>query len=145
MVRAAETDRYYVERCLDGHPEDFRCLVERYQKALLAGIRIRRARADWVEEAAQETLVRAFLNLGRLHKPESFFAWLMGIAHHVLQELGERERRERDRLAQYARETGAGSADGSWSGDAAESSLHDRPSIRLAAAPRPRRSRSCGS
>jgi len=31
-----ETDTYYIERCLDGHPDEFRNLVRRYQPVLLA-------------------------------------------------------------------------------------------------------------
>jgi len=58
-----ETDRYYVERCLDGHRDDFRHLVLRYQKPLLAGIRCRQARLDVAEDVAQEALVRAFATL----------------------------------------------------------------------------------
>ena len=34
----SETDKYYVERYLDGYPDDFRYLVRRYQTALLAYI-----------------------------------------------------------------------------------------------------------
>ena len=30
------TDKEYVERCHDGHQEDFRVLVDRYQKPLFA-------------------------------------------------------------------------------------------------------------
>ena len=27
----SENDKYYIGRCLDGHPDDFRYLVRRYQ------------------------------------------------------------------------------------------------------------------
>lgn len=97
-----ETDRHYIARCLDGHRDDFRHLVVRYQKPLLAGIRARQVRLDVAEEAAQEAFVRAFTNLARLRKPESFFAWLLGIAYHVLQELHDRERRDRAGQARMA-------------------------------------------
>ena len=100
-----EPDRFHIERCLDGHREDFRYLVLRYQRPLLAGIRFRERRLDVAEEAAQEAFVRAFGNLDRLRKPESFFAWLLGIAYHVLQEFDARERRDRAGLAEMAGET----------------------------------------
>ncbi len=96
------TDRYYVERCLDGHRDDFRHLVTRYQKPLVAGIRVRQARAGGAEDVAQEAFVRAYVNLAKLRKPDSFFAWLLGIAHRVLLECADRERRERDGLARAA-------------------------------------------
>jgi len=68
-----ETDRYYIERCLDGHRDDFRHLVRRHQKPLLAGIRCRQVRSDVAEDTAQEAFVRAFANLAKLKKPDSFF------------------------------------------------------------------------
>lgn len=115
-----ETDRQYVERCLDGHPEDFRHLVRRYQKPLLAGIRCRQVRPDVVEDVAQEAFVRAFAGLATLKKPDAFFSWLLGIAYRVLLELADRERRERAGLARLTAEAAAaGGTAEPWSGDAA--------------------------
>jgi RNA polymerase sigma-70 factor (ECF subfamily) len=115
-----QTDRDYVERCLDGHRDDFRHLVRRYEKPLLAGIRCRHVRPDAAEAAAQEALLRAFANLASLRKPDSFFSWLLGIAYHVLQERADRERRERAGLARMAAEPRtADAAAEPWSGDAA--------------------------
>ncbi len=113
------SDRYYVERCLDGHRDDFRHLVRRYEKPLLAGIRCRHVGPDAAEDAAQEALLRAFTGLASLKKPESFFSWLLGIAYHVLQERADRERRERAGLARMAAETRTAEAAAEpWSGDA---------------------------
>jgi DNA-directed RNA polymerase specialized sigma24 family protein len=56
-----ENDKYYVERCLDGHPDDFRYLVQRYQSILVANLAGQLGDLDRAEEAAQETLVRACL------------------------------------------------------------------------------------
>jgi RNA polymerase sigma-70 factor (ECF subfamily) len=89
-----ETDRYYVERCLDGHPDDFRYLVRRYQPVLLAHLAGRLGRRDLAEEAAQETLVRAYFKMERLREPAKFFAWLLAIADRVA---GEQRRKERVR------------------------------------------------
>jgi RNA polymerase sigma-70 factor (ECF subfamily) len=125
----AETDRYFVERCLDGHREDFRYLVARYQKPLLAGIRVRQGRPDVAEEAAQEAFVRAFANLAKLKKPESFFAWLLGIAYRVLNEIYDRERRNREVLMRMAAEPRVHSTEiVEQSGDAAlEAAIADLP------------------
>jgi hypothetical protein len=35
-----EPDQYFIARCLDGHRDGFRHLVLRYEKPLLAGIRV---------------------------------------------------------------------------------------------------------
>ena len=55
------TDKEYVEHCRDGHPEDFGLLVERYQKPLFSWLASRVGDGGLAEEAAQESLVRAFL------------------------------------------------------------------------------------
>ena len=81
-----ENDRYYVERCSDGHPDYFRHLVRRYQPVLLAHLAGKLGSRDWAEEAAQETLVRAYFGMDRLRKPESFFAWPLGTADLVAKE-----------------------------------------------------------
>jgi RNA polymerase sigma-70 factor, ECF subfamily len=91
------TDGEYVERSRDGRPEDFRLLVERYQRPLFAYLSGRLANHSEAEEAAQESFVRAFTSLKKLRKPESFYAWLLGIASRVLKEQFRAvERRKQD-------------------------------------------------
>src|SRR5260370_38460216 len=74
------TDGEYVERSRDGRPEDFRLLVQRYQRPLFAYLAGRLGSALDAEEAAQESFVRAFPSLKKLRQPESFYAWLLDIA-----------------------------------------------------------------
>jgi len=93
----SENDKYYVERCLDGHPDDFRYLVRRYQAALLANLAGKLGDKDRAEEAAQETLVRAYFNMGKLKKPDAFFSWLLGIADLVAKEQRRKEQLQRRR------------------------------------------------
>src|SRR5271166_4224482 len=80
------TDKEYVERCRDGHPDDFGLLVSRYQKPLFSYLSARVDGHPQAEEAAQESFVRAFLSLKKLRKPESFYSWLLGIAGRVAKE-----------------------------------------------------------
>jgi RNA polymerase sigma-70 factor (ECF subfamily) len=80
------TDKEHVERCRDGHPEDFRVLVDRYQKPLFSYLAGRLQDPLQAEEAAQESFVRAFLSLNKLRKPGSFYSWLLGIAGRVAKE-----------------------------------------------------------
>ena len=102
------TDKEYVERCRDGHPEDFGLLVERYQRPLLAYLAGRVGIGGQAEEAAQESLVRAFLSLKKLRKPESFYSWLLGIAARVAKEqFRSSARQERDREAAETMMSGA--------------------------------------
>ena len=92
------SDQEYVERCRDGSPDEFRRLVDRYQKPLFAYLAGRLENRSQAEEAAQESFVRAFQSLKKLRKPESFYSWLLGIAGRVLKEqFRSQARRERDR------------------------------------------------
>jgi len=93
-----QADKYYVERCLDGHCDDFRYLVRRYQAVLLAHLAGELGNKDSAEETAQETLVRAYFGLDKLKKPESFFSWLLGIANRVVKEQ-QREKQHYLRIA----------------------------------------------
>ncbi len=87
----SETDTYYIERCLDGHPDDFRYIVRRYQAVLLAHLAGKLGSKDKAEEAAQESLVRAYFNMNKLRRPGSFFSWLLGIADRVAKEHQRKE------------------------------------------------------
>lgn len=86
-------DKYYIGRCLNGHPDDFRYLVREYQAMLLAHLAGRLGDRDRVEEAAQESFVRAYFKLDKLRKPESFFSWLVGISSRVVKEHRRKEQR----------------------------------------------------
>jgi RNA polymerase sigma-70 factor (ECF subfamily) len=79
-------DEQCVRSCLDGHPEAFRHLVDRWESPLWRHLRARLGNAEEATEAAQETFVRAYFGLGELRKPEAFFAWLLGIADRVAKE-----------------------------------------------------------
>ncbi len=97
-----EADGHHIARCLDGHPDDFRHLVTRYQRPLLAHLSWRLRQQVQVEDAAQETFVRAYSELATLRKPDSFFPWLLGIANNVTRELIRQERTERLRAEEQA-------------------------------------------
>src|SRR4030043_682419 len=93
----SENDKFYVERCLDGHPDDYRYLVRRYQGVRLANLAGKLGSRDRAEEAAQEALVRAYFNMCKLRKPDSFFSWLLGIADRVAKEHRREEQIQRQR------------------------------------------------
>ncbi|MBN2129404.1 MAG: RNA polymerase sigma factor [Sedimentisphaerales bacterium] len=100
------TDGYYVARCLDGHPDDYRHLVRRYQPVVLAHLAGKTGSRDSAEEATQEAFVRAYFKMDKLKKPESFFAWLLGIADRVAleQQRAERLRRKREAVRLFSEE-----------------------------------------
>lgn len=82
----AESDQHHIRQCLDGHPDEFRHLVRRYQAMLLAYLSGKLESRNRAEEAAQETFVRAYFGLSELKKPGSFYSWLLGIASRVAKE-----------------------------------------------------------
>jgi RNA polymerase sigma-70 factor (ECF subfamily) len=95
---AEADDQWFVERSRDGSPEEFEHLVRRYERPLFAYLRGRVANPLEAEEAARDTFVRAFLSLKKLRKPNSFYAWLLGIAGRVTKERHRAAaRRERNR------------------------------------------------
>ena len=87
----SENDKYYIERCLDGHPDDFRYIVRRYQGVLMAHLAGKLGNRDKAEEAAQESFVRAYFNMNKLRNHGSFFSWLLGIADRVAKEHRRKE------------------------------------------------------
>ena len=102
----SETDKYYIERCLDGHPDDFRYLVRRYQAVLLAHLAGKFGNKDSAEEVTQESLVRAYFNMNKLKRPSAFFSWLLGISDRVAKEHRRKEqiRRQREAIRSYSEE-----------------------------------------
>lgn len=81
-----QTDEMCVRQCLNGRPDVYRLLVQRYQQPLLGYLRGRLGCEEAALEASQETFVRAYFALPKLRKPDSFFSWLLGIAHRVVKE-----------------------------------------------------------
>ena len=78
------SDGDLVIACIAGHPHYFGVLVQRYTGMVISFARSRLKSADLAEEAAQETMVRAYEQLLHLKVPRSFSNWLVGIANHVV-------------------------------------------------------------
>jgi RNA polymerase sigma-70 factor (ECF subfamily) len=90
-----ESDTFYIERCLDGDPDDFRFLVRRYQGPLLAHLVAKLGNREAAEEAAQESLVRAYFKMDSLKEPDKFLGWLFGISNRVVLEQQRKQQKER--------------------------------------------------
>ncbi len=86
-------DSECVGHCLDGRPEEYRFLVERYQRPLVSWLTGRLGNRVKAEEAAQEAFVRAWFALARFRRGQAFFPWLSGIALQVAQEMWRADRR----------------------------------------------------
>lgn len=90
------SNRDCIEQCQNGHPEAFRHLVKRYQAVLWAHLTGCLGNREWAEEAAQETMVRAYFALDKLKNRDSFFSWLLGIANRVAYEQERTRRRQQE-------------------------------------------------
>ncbi len=98
-----ENDGFYIQRCLDGHPDDFRHLVRRYKGPLMGHLAGQLGSRDSAEEAMQEVFVRCYFGLSTLEKPKSFFAWMLGVANNVVKEHMRDKQRQRQTTEKLAR------------------------------------------
>jgi len=73
-------DAELVREALAGRQEAFGILVERYKDAVFGAAFHRLGNFEEARDAAQETFVKAFRNLGKLKRPEAFANWLYRIA-----------------------------------------------------------------
>ncbi len=106
-----ENDGFYIQRCLDGHPDDFRHLVRRYKGPLLGHLAGLLQRSDLAEEALQEVFVRCYFGLSSLQNQSSFFPWMLGVANRVAKEqirLEQRQRQTAEKLAQMPARSNSG-------------------------------------
>jgi RNA polymerase sigma-70 factor (ECF subfamily) len=91
-----QSDEQLVSRSLDGHPESFRHLVERYEGPLVGYLAGRLRDENLAAEAAQESFVRGYFGLAKLKNPAVFLSWLLGIADRVAKEMLRARRRRRE-------------------------------------------------
>ena len=102
-------DSECIAHCLDGRPEEYRYLVERYQGALVSWLTGRLGNRLMAEEVAEEAFARAWFALARFRTGQAFFPWLSGIAVQVAQEMW-RAKRRREKHHQSAVAAAIGSA-----------------------------------
>jgi len=97
-VAAQPRDSELVARTLAGDQQAFGVLVARYRSAVVGVAFHRTGSFEDARDIAQEALVRAYVNLPKLRKPESFASWLYHIADLTAIEAARRPRREAARL-----------------------------------------------
>ena len=99
-------DAALVARCLKGHPEAMRELIERFQSEVFGlSVRLLSHRQD-AEDVTQETFLRDFRSLRRWDETRPLRPWILGIAVNRCRTwMGKRARRPE--LADYLHETPA--------------------------------------
>ncbi len=76
-------DRYLVERHLDGDPQAFGALVDRYQTRLLNFVHRTIADRERAEDLVQEAFLRVFRHLHRFDRTKKFSTWIYTIASNL--------------------------------------------------------------
>jgi RNA polymerase sigma-70 factor (ECF subfamily) len=103
-VRASEEEAL-VRRCLDGDPESFRPLVQRYQRVVFSvALRMLGTRAD-AEDTAQQAFVDAYTALDRFRgegRPNAFSTWLLRIVVNRAKDVLKSKKRTEVSLADDA-------------------------------------------
>jgi RNA polymerase sigma-70 factor (ECF subfamily) len=90
-----DADSALVERSRQGDREAFASLYDRYARLIRAVAYDRFPSLAASHDITQETFLRAWQKLPTLRQPESFGAWLVGIARQICREQRRSTRRER--------------------------------------------------
>jgi len=81
------SDKQIVDQVLEGKKEAFGELLERYKNLVYRIALTTLGDCDHAEDVVQETFLRAYQNLERLHNPELFGFWVSGIAKNICRNL----------------------------------------------------------
>ncbi|MBR1667811.1 MAG: sigma-70 family RNA polymerase sigma factor [Bacteroidaceae bacterium] len=83
LTRVSE-DALLIRNILDGHPEQFRVLADRYGQQVMELVGRIIPQAEDVEEAVQDTLMETYQSLQRFDSQKANFrTWLLRIAYHT--------------------------------------------------------------
>jgi RNA polymerase sigma-70 factor (ECF subfamily) len=92
-------DKYYIKQVLKGRQEAYAVLVDRYMPVLHAVVAARLDEPGDVDDAVQETFIRAYRSLSSLEKPGSFGPWVSTIARRTAFEFHRQRRQQREAQA----------------------------------------------
>jgi len=93
-------DEEIIFRCLDGEPESYRLLVDRYWSMVYSVVRRITDSHDETVDVTQEAFVRAYEHLADFARDCKFSTWLLRVAtNYALDQ--KRRRRARVRLREY--------------------------------------------
>lgn len=75
------TDQYHIDRTLDGDPNAFGELVQRYQDYVFTIVNRMVRNREEAQEIAQDTFVKAYQSLDKFRGESKFTSWLYTIAY----------------------------------------------------------------
>ena len=83
-------DGRIIQRCLNGEPEIFGLLVDKYKAGIYAFVYAKVQDFRDAQDMTQEVFIQAFRNLRNLRRLESFVFWLYRIASNQCKNGSER-------------------------------------------------------
>ncbi len=89
------SDSEVIGRVLDGQPEAFGLLVDRYQDEFARYARFMSGSEEDAADIIQESLIRAYRSLHRCREPDNFKGWLFSIVSNRCKTHLARQRRRR--------------------------------------------------
>jgi len=79
-------DGYIISKCLNGEPEAFGLLVDKYKAGIYAFVYTKLHNFHDAEDVTQEIFIKAFRNVKNLRRWDSFLRWLYSIAYNACNE-----------------------------------------------------------
>jgi len=89
-------DGYIIHKCLNGEPEAFGLLVDRYKEGIYAFAYVKLRNFHDAEDVTQEVFVRAYQNLNTLRRYDSFLAWLYSVTSDLCRKWNRSQARRPD-------------------------------------------------
>jgi RNA polymerase sigma factor (sigma-70 family) len=139
-VIETRSDEQIVDAVRRGNAEEYRQLVERYERRVYAVAWSRLGDANLAEDATQEAFIRGYRYLDWLHQGSKFGPWISSIARRVAINLGFRHRRELNKRERWALEQGP---DETQAGIDESTELYTPETLRQALAELPHGHREC--
>jgi RNA polymerase sigma factor (sigma-70 family) len=103
-------DGYLVQKCLNGEPEAFGVLVDRYKSSMYALAYSKIGDFQEAEDLTQEAFLKAYRNLRQLRRWDHFYAWLYSITSNLCKDWLRAQSKRLDR--EYVADVGRGALEG---------------------------------
>ena len=94
MSESDRSDKWLIDAYLNGDQQSFEVLYERYRRPLYSYLnKMLPSQSSTVDDLYQKTWMKAIKNLGRYQDRQTFYAWLVRIAHNNAIDLFRKEQK----------------------------------------------------